>query len=142
MDVAVFYSDHIEDDQWSTPYKHVQISGDLGVRMHQAFEWGFSQGYNGISIIGSDCYELRAHHITEAFHALRQSEVALGPTEDGGYYLLGMTSLLSGLFQNKAWSTEHVTIETLADLKALNIQPYLLPTLSDIDREQDLQRKS
>ncbi|MEC4004370.1 TIGR04282 family arsenosugar biosynthesis glycosyltransferase [Flavobacterium sp. SUN052] len=141
QDKFVFYSDTInENDQWNEDgyYKKLQYNGDLGERMNAAFKEVFNLGYQSICIIGSDCYELNSEIIAEAFHKLENYEAVVGPTFDGGYYLLGMNKLHEQLFQNKAWSTDSVFIDTVSDFNTLHLSWHSLIKLSDIDEEKDL----
>ncbi|MBC7892133.1 MAG: glycosyltransferase, partial [Sphingobacteriaceae bacterium] len=89
-------------------------------------------------IIGTDCPDLSADLLTNAFSALETHEFVLGPALDGGYYLLGMRVLEESLFQNKTWSTDSVLRDTLEDIRALGKTVHLLPTLSDVDTPADL----
>lgn len=140
-DKFVFYSDSINnDDQWSATdyYKKLQFNGDLGQRMAAAFEEVFSLGYQSVCIIGSDCFELTSAIISDAFSKLENHDVVIGPTYDGGYYLLGMKLLHEPLFQNKNWSTDTVFSDTINDFEKLAVTAYHLEKLSDIDEEKDL----
>jgi len=139
VDVAVFYSQEVDHhDSWDVPHKQLQLGDDLGQRMSHAFKWAFDQGYKRVCIIGSDCFQLGVSHIEEAFTALEQYPIALGPTLDGGYYLLGMKLHHPQLFRNKAWSTDQVMQQTLRDVNNLSLSAYQLQQLSDVDREEDL----
>ena len=137
----VYYTPAIQrDDLWSTNYyqKAQQADGDLGERMAQAFEDGFTQGYERICIIGSDCYQLTTAILKDAFAALNAHDLVIGPSTDGGYYLLGMRELHPELFRNKHWSTASVSKDTLATAEQQQLHWYELPTLSDVDKEADL----
>lgn len=137
----LYYSSFIdEEDEWSPEsfVKSLQPEGDLGQRMQKAFAQTFAKGHSRVLIIGSDCLDLRVHHLKDAYQALQKHDFVIGPASDGGYYLLGMNSLENSLFENKAWSTEGLFAETLANIKALNKTVALLPELSDVDFEDDL----
>lgn len=139
-DRAIHYSAFIDrDDFWLNELyqKYVQVEGGLGERMHAAFQQGFSQGYQKIVIVGSDCPELTTEIIEEALTALDQQEVVFGKAEDGGYYLLGMTQLVPELFANKQWSTASVLTDSIQDCEKLGISYRVLQELSDIDYEAD-----
>ena len=139
----LFYSSFVdENDEWSPDEyeKQVQRGDDLGQRMYNAFHHVFTQGHRRVIIIGSDCLDLRVHHLNDAFAALQKDDFVVGPAEDGGYYLLGMRRLTKRVFLEKAWSTEEVLPATLADFKALGKTWHELPVLSDVDREEDLFR--
>ena len=137
----VFYSDYVHvndvfDDDCFT--KAIQRGDELGERMINAFEHVFHLGCKIICIIGSDCYELQSEHISEAFQQLKSNDVVVGPTIDGGYYLLGMKQLHQPVFQSKEWGTSSVYDDTIADLKQANLSYSSLPTLNDIDLVDDL----
>jgi rSAM/selenodomain-associated transferase 1 len=143
-DKAVFYSDFIDQqDLWDSSIykKHKQEGDNLGDRMYRAFEDGFSEGYQNIVIIGSDCLELSSDLIHEAFEKLREHDFVIGPASDGGYYLLGMKDLHRNLFENKAWSTSSVFEDTMKSIDTMNATCYTLPVLSDVDIENDLKGK-
>ncbi|TVQ70058.1 MAG: DUF2064 domain-containing protein [Balneolaceae bacterium] len=115
----------------------VQKGGDLGQRMKQAFQEVFSGGYDRAVIIGSDCPELDASHLEQAFRALATHDTVAGPASDGGYYLLGMRTLHPEVFDNKAWSTDTVLHSTLQDFKRAGLNTCLLPELRDMDDQED-----
>ena len=138
-DKQVHYSVAVrEDDLWdANVYAKVQQQGEgLGVRMEHAFQEGFAAGYEHIIIIGSDMYDLSASDIEEAFKGLQTHDFVIGPAEDGGYYLLGMKSLKSEVFRNKAWGTHTVLPMTLEDLEGSSI--YWLSVRNDIDLYEDI----
>lgn len=140
-DKFVFYDNSIiEDDIWSEEYyqKKLQSHGDLGQRMHDAFEILFEMGYQNCIIIGSDLFDLKAIIIETAFKKLMKHDVAIGPAEDGGYYLLGLKKGHPAIFQNKDWGTASVFKATMKDLKGQKV--CLLDTLNDIDTFEDLER--
>lgn len=141
VDKAVFYSDEIiEGDVWdkSEYQKMVQEGSDLGKRMLNAFKNAFQRGYKKVVIIGSDCFELTPDILREAFDSIPKNNFVIGPTHDGGYYLIGMTALHAALFKNKKWSGDEVLHDTLTDLRNMNGSYKLLPELTDIDTEEDL----
>ena len=138
-DKAVYYSVQIrENDIWDATVfqKHQQVGEDLGIRMLHAFKNGFEAGYEKVMIIGSDLYDLSSQNIENAFTALDENEVVLGPALDGGYYLLGMKSLHAAVFKNKEWGTETVRKDTLDDLKDKKVK--LLAIKNDIDVYEDI----
>lgn len=137
----VFYSDGIEaEDVWlHGDFKKLRQQGtDLGERMQQAFAQVFAWGFEKVVIIGCDCMELTQAGIEQAFDALDEKDVVIGPAQDGGYYLLGMKGLHAKLFFNKQWSTPTVFGDTLCDLHALRLTHGLLKKLSDVDEAADL----
>lgn len=139
--VAVYFTTYIDEQEsfcFANGKKHIQIAGDLGAKMKQAFEEQFNAGHNKVVIVGTDCYELRKEHLLQAFKALDTNDVVIGPANDGGYYLLGMSSYNPALFDNITWSTETVLEETIAIINKQNKQYALLETLVDVDNEDEL----
>ena len=139
-DKFVFYHEEIEgNDLWTAErfFKFVQINKDLGKKMNHAFTSLFEQGYEKAIIIGSDCYELNATIVNEAFESLNDNDVVIGPAKDGGYYLLGMKKMYSFIFENKEWSTPTVFNDTMADFRKQQLSFYVLPVLTDVDTEKD-----
>ena len=137
-DKVVYYSEEIQQkDLWSEAFyqKKLQKGSDLGTRMKHAFEMAFKDSYEKVVIIGSDLYDLNSTHIENAFKALEQHELVIGPSLDGGYYLLGMKKLHPAVFEHKSWGTDTVLEATLTDLKQQNVK--LLETLNDIDTFED-----
>lgn len=135
----VWYSEEIwENDIWDSFAfdKKLQQGGDLGVRMAHAFQEGFMAGFERIIVIGSDMFDLTTADIDKAFTALVNKDFVIGPADDGGYYLLGMTAFNGALFQNKSWGTETVLQDSLDDLNQKNI--HLLETRNDIDLYEDV----
>lgn len=145
VDRQVWYSSYIaDDDRWSnTAYeKRLQSGADLGQRMSNAFEQAFADRYEKVVVIGSDCADLTTAIIQKAFTALDENEAVIGPSRDGGYYLLGMRSFYSVLFENIDWSTSSVFEQTKRKIDQLGLKLQELQTLNDIDTEQDLAQSS
>lgn len=136
----LFYSDFIDqNDEWpeSEYLKNEQCNGDLGERMEQAFRIAFEAGATKAVIIGSDCPGLTGEILQRAFDELSKTDFVLGPTPDGGYYLLGMNVLDPCVFQDIEWSTATVRDRTLEKIRAAGKTCTLLPVLADIDTEED-----
>lgn len=142
FDKVVYYSEKIENnDFWEASLfeKKLQKGADLGERMQQAFETAFDRGYKKVLIIGSDLFELTSTLIISALEALETYDISIGPSLDGGYYLLGMKELHPAVFKNKKWGANSVLKNTLQDLKQQNVK--LLEALNDIDTFEDLQQQ-
>jgi rSAM/selenodomain-associated transferase 1 len=138
----LFYSHFVDgDDEWDNQYfsKYLQSGEDLGSRMDAGFEEGFRQA-GKVVVIGSDCPRISTEIIKEAFLALEKSEIVIGPSLDGGYYLLGMAKHYPSLFEGVEWSTDVVFQQTLARCEALGIRPAILPKLPDVDYWEDWER--
>jgi rSAM/selenodomain-associated transferase 1 len=93
---------------------------------------------NSVVLIGIDCPDLNAKLMSEAFQALNHHDLVLGPARDGGYYLIGLNKLIPELFRDINWSTEVVLQQTKNIAHKLDLAVAYLPTLSDIDRPEDL----
>jgi uncharacterized protein len=117
-----------------------QAAGDLGVRLEVAFTAAFAAGFEAVAAIGSDCVELTAAHFVEAWQALETHDVALGPTIDGGYYLIALRAPRPEIFTGIAWSTDAVFRQTLDRAAAAGLSVHILPTLRDVDTEEDWKR--
>ena len=115
-----------------------QGDGDLGRRMAIAFETALEAGTQRVVIIGSDCPDLNAQLMMQAFQALEQHDLVLGPARDGGYYLIGLRRLIPELFTGISWSTTEVLQQTMNIAQKLELAVASLPLLSDVDRPEDL----
>jgi uncharacterized protein len=115
-----------------------QGEGELGARMRGAFARAFAEGAGQVVIVGSDLPELSAGLLRRAFDRLDANPAVIGPATDGGYYLLGLTRLVEGVFDGIAWSTPQVLAATLARFRAAGIEPATLEALSDVDEVEDL----
>jgi uncharacterized protein len=135
----LYYSDTINHtDDWSDALfiKRLQSSGDLGVKMQSAFEEVLNET-DKVIIIGSDSPQISPDYINGAYEALDNHDVVIGPTYDGGYYLLGMKKMHKSLFQDIAWSTESVFDQTVAKFNKESLSYKVLDQLADIDYAED-----
>jgi rSAM/selenodomain-associated transferase 1 len=143
VDKTVFYSKRIElEDAWDNKIyeKNIQTGNDLGDKMKNAFATVFGNRNKKLVIIGTDCPDLNASVIMNAYVYLEDHDIVIGPASDGGYYLLGMKKLHPRLFEKIDWSTEKVLAQTLKICESSNLSTFLLPELSDIDDENDLKK--
>lgn len=115
-----------------------QEGDNLGSRMENAFEKVFSSGAEKAVIIGTDVPDLSKNIIEEAFKTLDDNDIVIGPSKDGGYYLLGMKKIYPELFNGIEFSTNTVFNETINQIEKLNLSFCTLPELQDIDTEDDL----
>jgi rSAM/selenodomain-associated transferase 1 len=114
----------------------VQQGENLGERMRQAFADRFEEGYERVVIIGSDSPTLPVAYITQALQS--KKEVVIGPSTDGGYYLIGMRGKMTDIFERVPWGTDCVLSETLNVLKSQSAEAELLPVWYDVDLPEDL----
>jgi rSAM/selenodomain-associated transferase 1/rSAM/selenodomain-associated transferase 2 len=115
-----------------------QSNGNLGEKMKTAFSKVFTKGSNKTIIIGSDLPDISKSLISKAFKDLDNNDIIIGPSKDGGYYLLGMNKFYPELFDHISWSTELVLEQTIAQARLLSLKFTLLEELNDIDTIEDL----
>lgn len=113
-----------------------QVAGDLGQRLAAALERAFHRGHRQVLVIGADCPGLSAKLLHQAFAALGEHDLVLGPAMDGGYYLIGLRQTRPELFTHIPWGSDQVLAHTVARAQGLTI--HFLPRLHDIDRPDDL----
>lgn len=118
---------------------HAQTGDTLGDRLHAALARHFREGAQRVLIIGSDCPAVDRRLIGEAFAALGEHDVVLGPACDGGYYLIGMNAVHDALFRGIRWSSTAVLGETLAVARGLGLSHHRLRPLRDVDTISDAQ---
>jgi len=127
-------------EEWLGPefnYFH-QGDGDLGERMARAFQENFQRKKREVVLVGVDCPELTAFHGQVAFDVLKNHDLVLGPTNDGGYCLIGLKRMVPEIFRSIAWGTDTVHHETLERAKNKDISVKNLNILHDVDEPQDL----
>ena len=117
-----------------------QVHGDLGDKLRLASKELFNRGFEKVICIGSDCADISSKHIQIAYDKLDTHDIVIGPAEDGGYYLIGMTEPSPYLFTNKSWSTKQLLDETLESIKEVDNTVFMLEKLSDIDYLSDLEK--
>jgi len=119
-----------------------QQGPDLGARMAECVAAGLAAGAPAVVLIGTDAPHVPAEHIRLAVRLLGEGahDVALGPSEDGGYYLIGLRRPQRALFESMAWSTAGVFEETIARCRSLQLRVALLPPCYDVDTAEALAR--
>ncbi|HUS38748.1 MAG: TIGR04282 family arsenosugar biosynthesis glycosyltransferase [Pirellulales bacterium] len=118
------------DEPWEL---RPQVDGDLGSRMRDFFDASFDAGCDLVVLIGSDSPTLPASRITEAFNALRKCSVVLGPSEDGGYYLVGARQQTPDIFDDIDWGTPNVMRQTLDRLRGRSASYQEIAPWYDVD---------
>jgi len=114
----------------------IQQGENLGDKMRQAFVDRFADGYKKVVIIGSDSPSLPVSYIDEVLTS--DKDLMLGPSTDGGYYLIGMVGKVFEVFDGIAWGTDQVLDETLDRVKKAGVSLELLPVWYDVDFLEDL----
>lgn len=117
-----------------------QTGPDLGRKMLDAFNRCFSDGCRSVIIIGSDIPDLPQQVIEEAFLALEKNDAVIGPSLDGGYYLIGFgrDSFTPAAFEGIAWGGDGVYENTVRILEMSGLRFHVLPAWRDIDRPEDI----
>ena len=142
----VHYTGGSEDKitSWLGPMNFsAQADGDLGDRMRTAFTQAFAEGAEMAVLIGSDIPDISVEILQQAFTALLTKEAVIGPSADGGYYLLGLVArkapqLIPLLFTEMPWSTKELFATTIRRLDKAGYKVAILPELRDIDLPADL----
>ncbi len=132
-----YFEDSLTSDRWQVC---AQCAGNIGKRMHQAIEWVLRR-HNFIVLIGSDVADGEVTDIDEAWEALSHSSTnaVIGPSVDGGYWLIGLREPQPMIFNNIAWSTPEVLTATVNRLATIGIEVKYLTPRHDIDEVEDLQ---
>ena len=117
-----------------------QYGGDLGERMENCFMEAFAMNFKRVVLIGSDIPDLPIEFIEEAFTSLKEKHVVIGPSLDGGYYLIGFNDkkFSPQVFKGFPWSTEKVFEQTTKILEWEGLTVHFLKPLRDIDTIEDL----
>lgn len=127
---------------WMAPLDGVypQSGADLGARMADAFGRAFADGFRRVLLVGSDLPDLPGAVFEAAFAALGHHHAVIGPSLDGGYYLIGFRpqTFLPAVFQTIPWGTTRVLAETLAVFRRHGLSVHQLPVWRDIDDLDDL----
>ncbi len=115
-----------------------QVQDDLGVRMREALVQQLDAGASATVLIGTDIPSLPVHHITQAFDLLRTVDVVLGPSTDGGYYLVGVSKSIPEIFEGVEWSTSSVLSQTIDRVQRAGNTLGLVPPWFDVDTPEEL----
>ena len=117
-----------------------QRGSDLGARLTDATGRAFADGAQRVVVLGTDSPWVRERDIVAAFAALRRSDVVLGPTTDGGYYLIGLSRPVPEIFEGIAWSSPSVFAQTQSHAHTLGLRLATLRPGYDLDQLDDVRR--
>ncbi len=142
-DVYLYWtgSGDVQEYQQYIPYSFrlVKQEGDnLGERMSNAMRKIFAAGYKRAVIIGSDVPSVKVENLAAAFDSLNDSEAAIGPSKDGGYWLIGMRKYIPEVFRISSWGGMSVLDETICVLKKHSITYKTADILQDLDTPEDV----
>lgn len=116
-----------------------QQGADLGGRMLHAFDRAFAEDTRRVALIGTDVPWVTRDHVLASFRALDDADVVLGPSSDGGYYLIALRRSQARLFEGIPWSTPEVLPRTLRRAADLGLRVRVLEELPDVDTFEDVQ---
>ena len=141
----IFYAPADKREQISSWLDHSsklfpQKGDNLGERMSNAFQFSFAEGAREIVIVGTHIPFLDEEIILRAFKKLKNRQCVIGPSFEGGYYLLGLSHFDGRIFQGINWGTDKVLDQTLGVVKRLGLTCSLLEKLFDVDDIEDLLR--
>jgi len=117
-----------------------QQGRDLGARLDDAFRQLWRSGAQRVVVIGTDTPWMGARKIRQVFAALHRVDVVIGPTVDGGYYLIGARKPVPQVFAGISWGTRRVLSQSLTALRKARLSYRLLLRDFDLDRPDDLAR--
>ncbi len=115
-----------------------QCPGNIGIRMQHAFDGAFDTGAEKAVLIGTDVPGIEKSILKQAFTKVNDKSIVIGPTGDGGYYLIGMARPGINIFNHVSWSSPEVFRQTIRNIEEQGYKAVLLPELEDIDNEADL----
>jgi len=116
-----------------------QGEGDLGARLENIFSRAL-RDHPHVMAIGADTPGLPAKYLEQAREALERADAVIGPSEDGGFYLLGLRKCSTGLLSGIPWSAPTTCVETIAKLQAAGLTVHILDDWFDVDTAQDLEK--
>ena len=128
-------------EKLETLFKHsiaskFQVGKSLGEKMENAFQWAFKKKFKKIILIWTDLWTLNEKIIIDSFKLLDKFNLVIGPSYDGGYFLIGMKKPNENIFKNIPWSTNNVLEKTISKMKTRKIS--FLEIAKDIDSFSDL----
>lgn len=115
----------------------VQEGDDLGERLKRAAESLFGSGADLVFLTAADVPGFHPHHLRQAVRALQDHDLVIGPSPDGGYYLIGMKQVEGAVLEDIPWGGPEVLQTTVQQAKAADLTTRLLPALPDIDTRKD-----
>lgn len=144
MDIHLFVA-YISDPDWEqlkTVFPSAgyipQKGNDLGEKMYRAIRKVLDLGYESVVLTGSDLPLMTADHLNSGFSALEENDIAIGPTSDGGYYLIGMKKACRDVFRVEGYGGSSVFENTVAAAKNAGLTVGLAQTCNDVDTPEDL----
>ena len=123
------------------PFLIEQRGDNLGEKMFNAFKFAFEASSDAVVMIGTDSPTFPADHIEQAFEFLDlETDVVLGKTEDGGFYLIGLRKLDTQIFENVSWSSDETFEQVWKNTMDLGLHLREVPSWYDVDEPEDLEK--
>jgi rSAM/selenodomain-associated transferase 1 len=116
-----------------------QPEGNKGVKLEAGFARAFAKKAERVVAIGTDCVDVTADLIGEAFDSLAHADAILGPSSTGGVWLIGVTGLFPEMFRDIPWGSDRTFSALLKTLNGAGRNVHLLPELHEIDGPDDLE---
>jgi rSAM/selenodomain-associated transferase 1 len=133
--------DRLNDILQHNPILIEQTGEDLGKKMLNAFKFAFKQDSDAVVMIGTDSPTFPADYIEQAFEFLEiETDVVLGKTEDGGFYLIGLRKLDSRIFENISWGSDETFEQVWQNIMDLGLHLREVPSWYDVDEREDLEK--
>ena len=146
VDAHLFIA-YVPDPDWESLKSVFPIAGylpqkgsDLGEKMYRAIRKVLNLGYESVVLTGADLPMMTADHINSGFSALEDHDIALGPTSDGGYYLIGMKEARREVFQVEGYGENSVYENTVAAVADAGLTLGTALACDDVDTPDDLRK--
>ena len=142
----LYWADAPPDRPWSAEAREagyvesLQRGRDLGARLEAVFDDLLAPPGARVAVIGTDCPELPPALLNDAFRCLEAHDLVLGPTHDGGYYLVGLRRAAPEIFRAIPWGSPTVLATTIERANGRALSVTQLPILGDLDTPADLER--
>ena len=138
----VAYTPDADWESLKTVFPHAgfypQKGNDLGERMYRVIRKVLGLGYESVILTGADLPLMTPEHLAKGFAVLEEADIAIGPTSDGGYYLVGMKQPHRAIFENQRYGGETVLENTKAAGEAAGLTVVLANPCDDVDTPEDL----
>src|SRR5262249_15135226 len=146
LTVALCYTPEGEEEAFEEVEREgslmiLQRGENLGERLTACFADLFALGFESVVVIGADSPTLPGEYVFDAFECFEaDDDVVVGPTEDGGYYLVGMRKLHERIFEDIPWGGARALDATMARAREAGLNLVLLPEWRDVDTPEDFER--
>lgn len=138
----VAYTPDADWESLKTVFPHAgfypQKGNDLGERMYRVIRKVLELGYESVVLTGTDLPRMTAAHLESGFAVLEEKDIAIGPTTDGGYYLIGMKKPCRDVFRIEGYGGASVFENTLAAARQAGLSAGIAMTCDDVDTPEDL----